>query len=227
MDFDFVCDHEGGVEADAELTDEGGVVLLTGILQSSGKGFGAGVGDGAEVFDELGAGHADAVIGDGQSAGGFIGGDGDFQRGGGVEDVVFRELGEAHFFHRIGSVGHQFADEDLAVGVKAVNNDIEDLFDFGLEFVGLAHGCVVFRRFGGGESSGWGSEVKCVGRGRGEAIGLRPDRLKAGLKYVPGAACWFWVWLGRFDRGRVRVGGRVGFCFGGGPWPVVALVEWP
>jgi len=144
VDLDFVGDHEGGVKTYAELTDEGGIVLLAGVLEGGCKGFGAGVGDGAEVFNEFGAGHADAVIGNGEGACGFIGGDGDFQRGGGVKDVVFRELGKAHLFHRVSSVGHELANEDLAVGVEAVDDDIEDLFDFGLEFVGLAHGCVVF-----------------------------------------------------------------------------------
>ena len=35
----------------------------------------------------------------------------------------------------IGRVRDQLADEDFAVGVEGVDNDVEELFDLGLEFV--------------------------------------------------------------------------------------------
>ena len=81
----------------------------------------------------------------------FVGGDADLQLGLGIEDILLRELREAHLLHRVGRVGDELTQEDLAVGVERVDDDIEDLFDFGLEFVGLAHDGVFFRVWGPGE----------------------------------------------------------------------------
>ena len=139
-DGDFVGDHEGGVEADAELADDFGFVAFAGVFEGGGEGFGAGVGDGAEVFDELVTGHAEAVIGDGEGAFFLVGGEGDFEGEIGLEDVVFGELGVAEFFEGVRGVGDELADEDFPVGVEGVDDDVEELFDFGLEFVFGGHG---------------------------------------------------------------------------------------
>src|SRR4029453_10190547 len=63
IDVDAVGDDEGGVEADAELTDELRVLLLVAGHAGEELG-GAGLGDRAEVLDRLVAAHADAVVGD-------------------------------------------------------------------------------------------------------------------------------------------------------------------
>ena len=64
-DLDLVGDHEDGVEADAELADEVGVLLgVAGELRE--EVLGAGAGDGAEVRDEVFLVHADAGVGDGE-----------------------------------------------------------------------------------------------------------------------------------------------------------------
>ena len=163
VNLDFVRHHEGGVKTHAELADERGVVLLARVLQSGGEGLRAAVGDGAEVFDQFGPCHADAGVGDGERFGRLVGGDADLQLRGGIKDVVFRQLRETHLFHRIRRIGDEFAQEDLAVGVERVDDDIEDLFDFGLEFVGLAHGGVecIFEGLGARRVAGadfWSSQ---------------------------------------------------------------------
>lgn len=150
-DGDFVCDHEGGVKADAKLADDLGFVALAGVFEGGGEGFGAGVGDGAEVFDQLVTRHAEAVVGDGEGAFFLVGGEGDFEGEIRLEDVVFSELSVTNFFEGVCGVGDEFADEDFPVGVEGMNDDVEELFDFGLEFVFGGHGYRTRWRFFGTE----------------------------------------------------------------------------
>ena len=64
-DLDAVGDHEGGIEADAELADQRHILArIAGQLLHEGRG--AGAGDGAEIVDQLVMVHADAVVGDGE-----------------------------------------------------------------------------------------------------------------------------------------------------------------
>ena len=66
-----VGDHEGAVEADAELADEVGVLFgVAGELRE--EVLGAGAGDGAEVGDEVLLVHADAGVGDGEGVVCFV-----------------------------------------------------------------------------------------------------------------------------------------------------------
>ena len=68
--------HEGGVEAHAELTDDVDVlVLFHGLLEAQR----AGLADGAQVFFHLLLVHANAVVGNGEDAFLLVAGDGDFQ----------------------------------------------------------------------------------------------------------------------------------------------------
>jgi hypothetical protein len=70
-DLNLVGDHEDGVEADAELADEVGV--LAGVAgELCEEVLGAGAGDGAEVRDEVFLVHADAGVGDGEGLVGFV-----------------------------------------------------------------------------------------------------------------------------------------------------------
>ena len=77
-DRDLVGDDEGGIEADAELADELGVLFLVAgeIFQEF---TGAGGGDGADVVDHFLAAHADAVVGDGYGLGVLVHGDVDLE----------------------------------------------------------------------------------------------------------------------------------------------------
>lgn len=56
------------------------------------------MGDGAQVFDKLGAGHANAGVSDSERACGFIRGDADFKILLSLEDLVFGQLGQSHLF---------------------------------------------------------------------------------------------------------------------------------
>mmetsp|Transcript_34651 Transcript_34651/g.70026 ORF Transcript_34651/g.70026 Transcript_34651/m.70026 type:complete len:207 (+) Transcript_34651:1291-1911(+) len=78
---DLVGDEVGGVEADAELTDHGNVGPGGQCLH---EGLGSGLGDGTEVVDEVGLGHADAGILDGEGVVGLVGDDLDVKVGLGV-----------------------------------------------------------------------------------------------------------------------------------------------
>ena len=59
-----MADAERRVKADPELADEGGVIFcVTG--QAFQESRGAGAGDGAQIFDQFIAAHADAIVGNG------------------------------------------------------------------------------------------------------------------------------------------------------------------
>ena len=67
-----LCHQVGGVETDTELSNHGDV---SSSLQSLHKGLGARLGDGAQVVDEVGLGHADASVYECDGALGFVGND--------------------------------------------------------------------------------------------------------------------------------------------------------
>ena len=132
-----VGDHEGGVEADAELADQAGAVLRLGVGQGLAEGAGAGAGDGAEVVDHLLPGHADAVVGDQQGAGLLVGDDADLRLGRRGQVGVGQRL-EPAAVHGVGGVGDQFAQEDFALGVERVDHEVEQAADLGAK-------CMLFR----------------------------------------------------------------------------------
>ena len=132
-----VGDHEGGVEADAELADQAGPVLRLGAGQRLAERAGAGAGDGAQVVDQLLPRHADAVVGDQQGAGLLVGDDADFRLGRRGEVGVGQRL-EAAAVHGVGGIGHQFAQENFALGVERVDHEVEQPPDLGAK-------CVLFR----------------------------------------------------------------------------------
>ena len=97
------------------------------------KGLGAGAGDGAEARGQVVAGHADAVVGDGQGLGVLVERDGD-----GEGRAVGDELGlgdrlVAQLLAGVGGVGDEFADEDLPVGIDRMNHQMQQARNVGLE----------------------------------------------------------------------------------------------
>jgi hypothetical protein len=133
VDLDRLRDHERGIEADAELADEVGV-LLVALAQSLEEGLRAGVGDRAQVLHELLARHADAEILDRDGLRLVVGADIDLELELVVEELLFGDLGVTELFERVGGVRHQLADEDFLLRVERVDDDIEQLLDLGLEF---------------------------------------------------------------------------------------------
>ena len=124
-DLDLVGDHEDGVEADAELSDEVGV--FPGVAGELGEEvLGAGAGDGAEVRDEVFLVHADAGVGDGEGLVGFVELEVDARRVDAVADERFVPVvdeGEVtELVERVGGVGDELAEEDLRVGVQRMDD---------------------------------------------------------------------------------------------------------
>ncbi len=129
-------DHEHGVEAHAELPDDLGEIhfLVPGGFDEFAR---TRLGDGTQVFHDLVAGHADARVLDGQGAGFFVGVDADSQFRVGIEHVAVGQHLEADAVKGVRSVREQFAQEDLAVLVERVDQNVEQLPGLGLEQVGL------------------------------------------------------------------------------------------
>ena len=125
--------HERGVEAHAELADQGRVLALV-AGQRRQELAGARLGDGADVVDHLRPAHADAVIADGDRARRGVKAHPDLQRAG----LLLLELGvrerlEAQPVNSVRGVGDQLAQEYLLVYVQRVDHQIQDLDHLGLE----------------------------------------------------------------------------------------------
>jgi hypothetical protein len=155
---DAVGDDEGGVEADAELADQRGVLLLV-AGQLAEEFAGAGLGDGADVLDHFLPAHADAVVGDRERARLAVEGDADLEVGVVLEQRGVAQSLEAQLVGGVGGVGNQFAQENVLVGIQGMDHQLEELLDFGLEAEGFFGGGHAFisryvqircRRDGGG-----------------------------------------------------------------------------
>ena len=135
-DLNFVGDHENGVEADAELADEVGV--LAGVAgKLCEEILGAGPGDGAEVRDEVFLAHAGA--GDDEGLVGFVEFKVDARRIDAISNerpvLLVGEAEVAQLVERVGGVGDELAEKDLGVRVERVNDQLQELGDFGLELL--------------------------------------------------------------------------------------------
>src|SRR5216683_4322348 len=137
--------HKRRIKADAELADQ--AHILAGVARELvDKSGGAGARDRAEIFDELLSIHADAVIGNGQSASGLVGGEDDT-----VAGIAFgqRRLGQSSVAQSVAGVRgirNELAEEDLFFAVERVRDNIEQAAYFRLEasgFLGHSHGCPV------------------------------------------------------------------------------------
>merc|ERR1712137_1087573 len=140
-DSDSVGNEVCGVETNTELTDHGNV-------GTGGEGLhellGTGTGDRTEVVDKIGLGHTDTSVLDGEGLVGLIGDDVETEVLVRVELARVRKGLVADLVKRIGTVGDQFSEEDLLVGVDGVDDEGKKLRDLGLELECLGHddGCV-------------------------------------------------------------------------------------
>src|SRR6185437_10349946 len=110
-DLDLVGDHEGGIEADAELADEGHVLARVArkVLHEGG---GARARDRAEILDQLVMAHADAVVDEGQGARRLVRSDGDAEAAALADEAGLGQRGIAQAVAGIGSVRDELAQED-------------------------------------------------------------------------------------------------------------------
>ncbi len=151
---DAVGDDEGGVETDAELTDQVGVLLL--VAGELGEELaGPRLGDGTQVGDHLVAAHADPVVGDGQGLGRLVVGDADRQFAVVFEQRAVVQRLEAQLVAGVRGVGDQLAQKDFAVAVERMDHQLQQLLDLGLEAQGLARAAV-----GGGRCRHWVSPAR-------------------------------------------------------------------
>ncbi len=133
---DAVGDDEAGVEADAELADQVGVLLLV-ALQLRHELARAALGDGAQVRHRLLGAHADAVVADGQRLRLLVEEHADLEVGRVLAQRGVVQRLEAQLVAGVGGVGDQLAQEDLLVRVQRVGDEVQDLLDLGLEGKGL------------------------------------------------------------------------------------------
>ena len=113
----FARHHERRIESDAELTDQFGQFLFLRplLLEKLQKRTGAALGDGADVLDDLVLRHADAVVADGEGLRFFIRRDADLPL---LRHFRMGQAFEARLVDGVGGVGHQFPQENVAVGVQ-------------------------------------------------------------------------------------------------------------
>ena len=136
--------HEGGVEPDAELADEArAVALVAELLQERPR---ARSRDGAQRLGEVVAAHADAVVRHGKGLRLGIGGKRNAQIGVVAEQRLVLQCERAQFFTGVGGIGHQFAQEDVAVRIDRVNHQMKQTRDVCLERTALGRlvrfGCI-------------------------------------------------------------------------------------
>ena len=135
-------DHEGGVEAHAELADDihiriGGQILLK--LQ------GAALGDGAQVLFHLLLGHADAVVRNGQQPVFLVGLEGDGEVRPVQTHALVRQRLIGQLVDGVRSVGDNLPEENLLICIDRVNHQIQQPLGFSLELF-LFHGTCPFRK---------------------------------------------------------------------------------
>ena len=134
LDHDLVGDHEGRIEADAELADQR-LRFALGVLGGElvEKGLGAGAGDGAEARGQVLAAHADPVVGNREGLGVLVERDRD-REGRAVGDQL--RVGDrlvAQLLAGVGGVGDEFADEDFPVGIDRMDHQMQQARNVGLE----------------------------------------------------------------------------------------------
>ena len=135
-------DHEGGIEADAELADQRRALAALRGLDPVHEGLGAGARDRAERLDHLVAAHADAVVLDGEGA--VVGIDHERDAGLGIVAEQGR-VGDrlvAQLLAGIGGVGDQLAQKHVLVGIDRVHHQVQQLGDIGLERPALGPGFI-------------------------------------------------------------------------------------
>merc|ERR1712126_166236 len=134
LDAHAISHQIGRVKTHAELTDHRNV---SAGLQRLHKGLGARLGDGAEIVDEIGFGHADTSVDDGQRLGLRVGDDLDLKV---LARVQARRVSEgliADFVESIGGVGDQLSKENFFVGIEGVDDEGHKLSDLSLESEGF------------------------------------------------------------------------------------------
>ena len=131
-DVRLVGSHERGIETHAELSDQFRIVAFGFFLLLHGfnERLGAGLGDGADVRNQIVAVHADAVVNKGKGAGFLVRRNADFP----VLRIFRMADGlETRLVQSIGCIRHQFPDENVFVGIDGMNHQLQQLLNFCLK----------------------------------------------------------------------------------------------
>ena len=124
------CNHERCIEANAELSDDIGVIGLVFLLE----GQRTALCDDAQIVFQLILRHADAVVRDGQRARIGVRGQADFI-------AVFRnkrcigQRTEMALVNRVARIGDQLAQENFLVRIDRVNHHVEQALGLCLELL--------------------------------------------------------------------------------------------
>src|SRR5262249_33435910 len=121
----------------AELTDQlGRRGLPLALAQRVQELLGAGARDGADVLDDLVAGHAHSVVVDAERPRRRVGLQANLQLAGGQE-VAAGDGFEPELVERVRGIRDQLAEEDVLVGVEGVDHEVQQLPDLRLELAAL------------------------------------------------------------------------------------------
>ena len=119
--FDLLRNDKGAVETDAELTNQGRVLLLI-AGEPFEKFSGTGLGYRAQVVDDFFTRHADAVVFDRHGLGIGVEADGDREITVIGQELRLGDRAEAQSIDGIGPVGDQLPQENLPVGVQGLDH---------------------------------------------------------------------------------------------------------
>merc|ERR1719420_2032950 len=136
---DRVGDEVSGVETHSELADHADV-------STSGEGLHEGLGstprDGSKVVHQVGLGHSETGVDDGERVVGLVGDNVDEELGLRLELCLVGEALEPDLVQGIGRVGDELTQENLLVAVEGVDDQGEQLVDLRLKGKGfsVSHG---------------------------------------------------------------------------------------
>ncbi|KAH9406795.1 hypothetical protein TYRP_013057 [Tyrophagus putrescentiae] len=127
-------DQVGRVEADAKLANGADVCASFQRLEEGAR---SGAGDRAQAVDQIGLGHADARVEDGEGARLAVGGDANEELGDGGQDRGVSQRLVANLVEGVAGVADQLAQKDLLVRVEGVDDQTHQLGDLRLKGEGL------------------------------------------------------------------------------------------
>jgi hypothetical protein len=102
-------------------------------LKSLHKRLGSGLGNGSKIVDEIGFGHSNTSIEDGQGLVLLIGDNVDLELRFSLKNTLVGQTHVADLIAGIGRIGNQFTQKDLLVGIKGIDDETEQLVDLGLK----------------------------------------------------------------------------------------------
>ena len=153
IDIDAIGNHEGRIEADAELADELGafstVLLLLRGFDALDKGFRAGARDRAECIRHVVTAHADAVILDRQRILIGIERDGDVRLGVLAEKFGTGDRLVPQLLAGVRRIGDELAKKNLLVRIDRMDHQMQEFCDIRLERASLCRRGLCRRGLGG------------------------------------------------------------------------------